>query len=235
MKHLSSIIYHLSFSVAFILVACGGGDDDAAEISHDYLNVTPNLELLAGGQTTDITISANCSWTIEKEGDWLTVSPTSGTGTQTVTVSAPKNTTADVRVAVLRVKGGSLPTRNITVTQLKNTEVEPTPEPEPEPMTLTVDVTSLSYDKAGGTKSFIISSNTSWTISAPQWCSLSTTRGQGQATITATVGANPLTEERTGQIVVSGEGTDPVTINVSQQPAEAVSHEPNEGDNLPPS
>ena len=102
---------NLLFSMLLIIFsACGGGDGDSDSpgISKDYLNVTPNLELLGDGQTTELTIDANCSWTITKDADWLSVSPMSGTNKQSVTITAGKNNTGSPRTAVLSVKGGSL-------------------------------------------------------------------------------------------------------------------------------
>lgn len=223
--------YLIFFTVVLITMACGGGGGDGGgstpEINKDYLSVTPNLELLPEGQTTEITVSSNCSWTITKDNDcdWLTVSPMSGTNSQKVSVSASSNSTDVVRTAVLTVQGGSLPARKVTVTQKY---VQQT-------MTLTVDKQTLNYDKNGGIQSFIITSNTDWTISCPDWCSLSTNTGKGKATISVTVDLNPTTAERSGEIVINGVGVSTIIINVSQQPGEEQSHEPNPDDNLPPS
>ena len=127
MKGNNSIVFCM---LMVLLVACGGsGSDDEPQISKDFLSVTPNLELLGDGQTTEITVSANCSWTISKDVDWLTVSPMSGTNTQTITVSAMKNTTGSDRKAVLSIKGGSLPVRMVTITQFSITEQQPSDNP----------------------------------------------------------------------------------------------------------
>lgn len=219
------------YSILIMLVlafsACGGGGDSGGnsgtEISREYLSVTPNLELLAEGQSTEITISANCSWTITKNADWLTVSPMSGASSQQVTVSASRNTTREDRTAVLSVKGGSLPARMVTITQKR---VE-------ENYNLSVNTDVLDYDNKGGTKNFIITSNTSWEITCPGWCKLSMKSGKGNATISVTADKNTTTQERTGNIQISGEGVGVVSISVSQE-ADAP-HEPGSDDNQPPS
>ena len=221
----------LIFSLLIVVyVACGGGDGNSdIEITKDFLSVPPNLELLADGQTTEIAISANCSWTVTKEETWLTVSPMSGTNNQRITVSASKNTTGQDRMAVLTVKGGSLPARMVTVTQKK---AEDTPAVT---YSLSVDKQSISYENKGGTQSFIITSNTNWTISCPDWCVLSTTSGKRNATISVSVGENTLAESRSGQILISGDGVNAVSISVSQQAGMPQSHQPGAGDNQPPS
>ena len=221
---------HILFALSLMIVACGGddgGNSGGETPSKDYLSVTPSLELLAEGQTTDITINANCSWTISKDVDWVTVSPMSGTNTQTVMVSAMKNSTGADRMAILTVIGGSLPARRVTITQRK---VEDTPVA----YTLVVNTETLSYENTGGTQSFTITSNTNWTISCPDWCSLSTTKGNGNATVSVVVGENTTTAQRSGQIKISGNGVSDVTISVSQKAGEEPSHEPGSGDNLPP-
>lgn len=222
-----SIFYSL---LIMVCVACGGGDDagggNSPQPSKDYLSVTPNLELLGDGQTTDITIDANCSWTITKDADWLTVSPMSGSNKQTVTIAAMKNSTGADRMAILTVQGGTLPARRVTVTQKAASDT-------PMQKSLSVNTTSLEFEKDGGNQSFTITSNTSWTISCPEWCTLSKTSGSGNATITVTVSKNEKTEKREGKIVVSGEGVNAATINVSQKAGTSTG--PNPGDNLPPS
>ena len=212
-------------------IACGGGDGggdgDNPQISKDYLSVTPNVQLLGDGETKEISISANCSWTISKDADWLTVNPTSGNGNQTIAISAGMNTSEEDRYAVISVKGGSLPERKITVTQLK----APSNNPE-----LGADVSSLNYDKKGGNKSVIISSNISWSITYPEWCSLSALSGKGDATITISVGENPKAEQRSGQIIIKGEDVDlSIDVNVSQDAAEKDNDEPGADDNQLPS
>lgn len=224
-----SIIYSL---LIIMCVSCGGGGDvgdgESPQINKDYLSVTPNLELLADGQTADITINANCSWSITKDVDWLTVSPMSGSNTQTVTVSAMKNSTGADRMAVLTVQGGSLPARRVTITQKKTEE-------NPVQYSLSVNKNSLEFEKEGGNQSFIITSNTSWTITCPEWCSLSVTSGSGNATITVTATKNDKTEQRYGQVVISGEGVDAVNVDITQEPADPTPDAPNPNDNLPPS
>lgn len=220
------VLYSLIYMVC---MACSGGSGgDAPEITKDYLSVTPSLELLAEGQTADITINANCNWTITKDADWLTVTPMSGSNTQTITVAAIKNSTGADRMAILTIQGGSLPARRVTVTQKTVPET-------PIQYNLSANTTSLKYGKDGGSQNIVISSNTNWSISCPEWCTLSTKSGSGNATITVTVGKNEKAEQREGVIVLTGEGVDTVNISISQEAGDKNADEPNPGDNLPPS
>lgn len=225
---------YILFAVLIVaMVACGGGGDDGdgAEISTDYLKVTPNLDLLGDGQSTELTIDANCSWTITKDVDWLTVSPMSGQNKQNVTVSAGKNTTASARYAVLTIKGGNL-TRRVTVTQARPSDA---PD-DPIEYSMSVSKSALSFESSGGTQTFTISSNTNWVISAPNWCSVSPMTGSGNASISVTVGEASNGQQRNGQITVSGTGVVSMGISVSQKAKGSDDGQtPGAGDNLPPS
>ena len=223
-----SILYSL---ILIAFVACGGGGDADGEnpqVNKDKLIVPTSLEFLSDAQTTEMAINANCSWTISKDVDWLTVNPMSGANNQTVTISVTKNTTNADRMAILTVQGGSLPAKRVTVTQRKATDT-------PVQYSLNVDKSSLEFEKDGGSQSFVITSNTSWTITCPDWCTLSKKSGNGNATITVTANKNEKTEQRSGQVVISGEGVNDVKINVNQKPADDTPNGPNPDDNLPPS
>ena len=221
-----SLLYAL---LLLVFVACGGGDDGGGgtpDINKDYLRVPTSQELLGDGQAVDITIDANCSWTISKDADWLTVTPMSGSNKQTVTIAAMKNSTGSERMAILTVQGGTLPARKITVTQKVSSDT-------PAQKYMSVNTTSMEFEKDGGSQNLTISSNTNWTISCPAWCTLSTKSGNGNATITVTVNKNGETEQREGQIVITGEGVNDINIYITQKAGEST--QPNPGDNLPPS
>lgn len=222
-----NIVY---ITLLLAIVACGDDSigEDAPHVSKDYLNVVTNLELFSEGQTIELKINSNCNWSITKDADWLTVSPISGSNDQTVTVSALTNTSGSDRMAVLTVKGGSLAPKQVTVTQKKANET-------PVQLYMSVNTNSLEFDKAGGNKSFIVSSNTSWSITCPAWCSLSMNSGSSNATITVAVAKNDKTEQRYGQIALKGNGVGDVMINVSQEAGDRNSNQPNPDDNQPPS
>lgn len=215
------------YILMLLMTSCGGGGEpgtDEPVVSPYFINVTPNLSLLGDGQTTEITISANCNWTISNPASWLTISPSSGSQTQIVKVSAGKNSTGSERVATLTVSGGKDLSRPITVTQPKGTEE----------LRLSASTTSLDFEAKGETKTFTISSNTSWRISKPEWCTIDRASGTGDANISVTASENKDKEKRTGNIIVNGEGVSPVTITIDQKEREAGNSEPGSDDNLPP-
>lgn len=70
-----------------------------------------------GGGSTQVQVSANCSWTVSVGfgGDWLTVSPTSGQMSGSFTLSAGANKGAD-RTAMVKVASSTV-SASLTVTQ----------------------------------------------------------------------------------------------------------------------
>ena len=215
------------FALSLLLSACGGGGsagDDPVVITTDFISVTPNLSLLPDGQEADLRISANCRWTISYTDSWLTVNPTSGNNSETVKVSAGKNSTGSDRTARLTISGGGAPTKTVIVTQSKSVEAQ----------RLSASVESLSFEAKSETKTFTISSNTRWDISKPDWCTIDKTSGSGDATISVTVSENKDKEKRSGNIIINGEGVNSVTISINQKEREAGSAEPGSGDNTPP-
>lgn len=216
------------YIIMLILTACGGGEaPNDIIVSADIISVAPNLTLLGDGQEAELRITANCNWTISFTESWLTVNPASGNGTETVKVIAGKNSTGAERIAVLTVRGGSAPAKTVVVSQPKGTD-------EPVAKTLSANTSSLSFEAKGEQKSFAISSNTNWEISKPEWCTLSVTSGTGDATISVTATENKEREQRTGNIVITGEGVSPITITLTQKAREAGNSEPGPGDNTPP-
>ena len=78
-----------------------------------------NISLTSSASSSSFTVSANNAWTATSNQSWLTVSPTSGSATNsaTVNVSASANTTSSSRTATVTIKSSDL-TKTITVTQL---------------------------------------------------------------------------------------------------------------------
>ncbi len=160
-----------------------------------------------GNSQNSFTISSNVDWTISDNQAWLTTNHTSGTGNQTVIVTAMSaNPSTSSRSATITI-GGSGFTRTLSVTQQG---VNPY---------LTVNETSLNLgSEANSQNSFTISSNVSWTISDNQaWLTTNYTSGIGNQTVIVTAtNANPSTSSRSATVTISGSGFTR-TLSVTQQ------------------
>ncbi len=87
---------------------------------------------------------------------------------------------------------------------------------------LTVSPGSLSFSSSGETKTFSITSNTSWTVSESlSWLSVSPASGSNNGTVTVSCQANTSTSSRSGTITVSGTGVTSQTVTVTQAGAGA--------------
>ena len=107
---------YLYIILLLLLIACDKNDDggqDKPIVSNDYVRVAPNLQLLGDGQVEELAIEANCNWIIIKTEEWLTVTPMSGSNSLRVKVSAGKNSTGAERSAILTLKGGTAPERQV--------------------------------------------------------------------------------------------------------------------------
>lgn len=225
--------YSILLLLTLFVSACGGGGDDPDEINvrKDKITIAEDrIDLLGDKVSRVVSISVTCDWVITEDIDWLTVSPRNGTkSTTSIEVSVSRNTDGKVRSGSFFISGGDAQTVKVTVTQAKYSE-------DPIVKTLTTNTTSLSFEAKEESKSFTINSNTSWTISKPEWCAVSASSGNGNADIVVTAADNPNKEQRTGQIVISGEGVSSVTISVSQKGKDTTnSQEPGPNDNQPPS
>jgi hypothetical protein len=81
-----------------------------------------SLSYTAAGGTKYVRITASLNWTAVSSATWLTVTPASGTGNETLNVVAAENTTSSVRTATLAVTGGSV-THTVNITQAAGTGV----------------------------------------------------------------------------------------------------------------
>lgn len=122
--------------------------------------------------------------------NWLTLSQTAGTGNATVTVTASSYSELVERSAALIISGQNAST-NLNLFQ----DYVPS---------LSASPLSLSFEKSGGTATFMISSNIDWSIdSYDEWLSFSALSGHGDATITVTASTNTYVA-RSSSIVITG-------------------------------
>ena len=164
-----------------------------------------------GGELS-ITVTATAAWVINKSSgsDWLTIKPESGSsGSTRVTLVATENTSRESRTAALTVQSGDI-TKKIEVSQSAS-------NPE-----FSLDTNNLEFTSDSGSKTFKITSNTSWTVSSSQtWCDVSPTTGSSGGNVTVKVEENTSTAERTATITVKSEVGD-FTVKVIQSGATAV-------------
>lgn len=107
------------------------------------------------GDSNIVSVDSNVPWYTETSVDWITVNPSSGEGKMDVSIITDKNPTVEDRTGYVYFK--SVETNailgTIKVTQGKLVEV------------ISINPSSIVFNAEGGTATFTVMSNTSWTIS----------------------------------------------------------------------
>ena len=107
------------------------------------------------GDSNIVSVDSNVPWYTETSVDWITVNPSNGEGKMDVSIITDKNPTVEDRTGYVYFK--SVETNailgTIKVTQGKLVEV------------ISINPSSIVFNAEGGTATFTVMSNTSWTIS----------------------------------------------------------------------
>lgn len=194
----------ITISIAFFASCADEVDTDKYFLSDEFLKLgTTEINIDGGGGTQTISVSSNCSWNMSTTGDWISLSPTSGHGNASITLSAQANNniTTDRNATITVSSAGGLQ-RTIHVHQARSNEI------------LSFNVDQLTFASKGETKSLVIESNSTWEIrGAEEWFTLSQTSGKGNATISISAIENGNENERTAILTISGTTlSDHVTI-----------------------
>ena len=121
-KILTSI---LAVAAVFAAVSCSKEEtkaDDSFKVEQTKFDVS------AEGGSVTIDVTANIAWTAESNAEWATISPASGSGNGSVTVTVAANDDV-ARTAKIAFAAGTFKS-TVTINQAEAT-VDPEPEPEP--------------------------------------------------------------------------------------------------------
>ena len=133
---------------------------------------------------------------IKNDNKWISITPSSGKGNATVSVSVTENELEESRQGTISV---NMLDKTIYVSISQTARV----------FSVDIDKADLIFPASGGDISFNITSNTNWTLSDyPSWLTLSKTSGKGNQEIKATASENPNVTERTGSITLGIYGKD---------------------------
>ena len=169
--------------------------------------ITPTAANIAktNGSNTSLSIRSNTTWSISSDVAWLSLSSVSGSGNETIVLTAEANPTNTTRVATITVSSPGLTSQTLIITQ----EAYPT---------LSVSATTASVAKtANSTATVNVTSNTDWSASDDAaWLTLSTASGMGNETLTFTAQANPTITTRIATVTLSATGVASKTITVTQ-------------------
>ncbi|MCF8357488.1 MAG: T9SS type A sorting domain-containing protein [Prolixibacteraceae bacterium] len=161
--------------------------------------------------TADFEISSNTEWEIECDQAWLTVDPLTGTGNNTITLTAEENIDLTEREAILTITANNTEPQTVTVTQAGA-----------EPFLVISNFEIITSANASTDESFDVNSNTTWQISVNEtWLSVSEVDGTGNLTISLIIEENTSIFERLATINISGTDIPAQSITVTQEGAPA--------------
>jgi hypothetical protein len=188
-------------------------------VSTNTLNVAST-----NGSTASFNVASNISWTVSSGQNWLSVNPASGTGNETITVTAEDNPTNSTRLATVTVSGSGVTSQTVTVAQGAGAA------------TLIVSPDNLNFDQYGGSQIIDITSNSTWNISTDQaWITVNPSSCINNGSISVTVDAYILLSgnsdiiTRTGSIIISDDKTTSKTVTVTQQGSSGFEENKNTG------
>lgn len=165
----------------------------------------------ASGSQANITISANQGWSISGTPAWATLSKSSGTGNDTVTITAAsENTSTDERSATLTITGSQSGSATVTLKQ-NATEVVWSVSPE----SISIEANDTS-DHA-----LTVTSNTSWTITGyPDWVQVSKSSGTGNDTVNVKAKSEYTGDtQRSGTIAFKNARGSTINVTITQSAA----------------
>lgn len=175
MKKINYLLFVVALAMSFV------GCRKPVEVSFD----TTTQEINAQGGTVEIVLKSNGDWTINSTAEWIAVSPMSGKGDATLTLTVESNTTGEDRSTQIKAT-----TKDNTAT-LNLTQGAQSPQPQ---YYLNVSPKNYRCGGSGGEFTVEVSSNLDWNVTVPQWITCSVTEGSNDATVTLTV--SPIEDEK---------------------------------------
>lgn len=188
----------------FALIGC-----EEKEKEEPFVSASPSsLTFSVGGETQTIKISSNQTWTVSADEAWLSVSPSSGSGDMSVTVTAQENTSFDGRSAKINVSATGAAS-SVSATQVGVSRV------------LNVIDGIVTVPEAGGSYQIGIEYNVDYTVSSDvDWIKFVGTKAVSSGKLEFEVSANKTIEKRVGKVTISdksGKAT-AQTITFTQDP-----------------
>ncbi len=191
---LSCIKALLFISLTVFHTGCNTDDPATLSVSEETIQVGSNA------QVVPLTITSNTSWTAESDAPWVRLSRAAGRGSIDIDLLIESCTAVNDRSATITIKAEDKSSL-IYITQSATAGL------------LIIAPDSMTVDNTGGQVSFVIASNSPWTIaSSDQWAVPSVTSGNGNTTVTVTVASNESHFEprRAALAITTGQGTNAI-------------------------
>ena len=171
------------------------------------------FNVAAAGETFSVKVTHNIGYKITSQPEWVkqTGKVTNG-NVDDYTFKAEANTSIETRESVIVFCNDNDECVPVTVKQAGANS------------TLSVSPTSMTFTAKAESKTFDVSSNTTWTASSDaSWVKLSATSGNGNAQVTVSADENTATKQRIAAITLkTKDGKVTATIKISQNGADII-------------
>ena len=181
--------------------------------------VSPSIHVTAAGEEVLVSLTSNGDWSVVSYPEWLSVSPTDGSGDSQLKVTVLPNLDVIERMGEIKVSSKDN-TTSMTVTQeARETDF------------ITVNPDHYQCGMEGGEFNVTVSSNIAWTVSQlPNWMTCTPMEGAGNVTVALTINAiaDETAVSREVDVVFGNEETH-ATLHVTQllDPQISISVTPN--------
>ena len=163
-----------------------------------------------------IPIKAKTAWQASSSDAWISLSPTKGTGNDTIIVTASTTKSVGYRKATVQITSAGLPTISIAFLQDLSV-ISPATSPS-----LTISTTNIMLEAKASQDSIHVKGNVRFTASKTQsWLTLTKIAGSGDTIILVKALQNTLNQKRTDTIIIVSSGLANKTIVVTQAAAVA--------------
>lgn len=147
--------------VVFIFAYFSACEDEIKKTPPELGNLevsVENLNFVAIDADKTFSVTSDTKWTVKaiNNGNWLTCTPASGEGNQTVSVSVADNSTPYLREAIITVKTHDGVVRNVQVKQI-GTEAAILVAPE-----------TVTANRNGDEAEFAVTASEAWEVSIPE-------------------------------------------------------------------
>lgn len=185
-------------------VDSGLSGDFAPAVESHYLVVDQTtLDYDASGGGKQVSISSTQNWSFSEQAPWLSISPTSGNGSSSVTVTAQENRSGDeARTSIFYVSSSD---EGWSFRQMMSAEQHAAVP------YIRVSEAAIMFSGKASSATITVESNTNWTASGGNdW--LTITISQDKSIITLSAKENLTGDARSTSIILSGSTTQTITV-----------------------
>ncbi len=175
---------------------------EVTQKGHSFQLDSTALQYSDKAGTAPVEITSDGTWNAAAKNPWITVTPASGTGNGSITVSVTENTAPNSREGAIEINLGS---KIYTVRVIQQGKY------------ITLSDNLFNLTSVGGQIQVDLTTNDGWTASsAHNWVTLSNTSGQGDCHLTITVAQNKSTAARKDTVTIQPTNLNPLSIVIEE-------------------